>query len=88
MKRSIIPLIIILLGQTIYAQQKFNLISNNKAGAVYYQGNEKVVNTAIDMLISDSKLICDQPFSLNNELNNNTIVVGIPDQEPDIKCRY
>ena len=40
MKRSIIPLIIILLGQTIYAQQKFNLISNNKAGAVYYQGNE------------------------------------------------
>ena len=36
MKRSIIPLIIILLGQTIYAQQKFNLISNNKAGAVYY----------------------------------------------------
>lgn len=85
MKRSIIPLIIILLGQTIYAQQKFNLISNNKAGAVYYQGNEKVVNTAIDMLISDSKLICDQPFSLNNELNNNTIVVGIPDQEPDIK---
>ena len=24
MKRSIIPLIIILLGQTIYAQQKFN----------------------------------------------------------------
>ena len=85
MKRSILPLIIILLGQTIYAQQKFNLISNNKAGAVYYQGNEKVVNTAIDMLISDSKLICDQPFSLNNELNNNTIVVGIPDQEPDIK---
>lgn len=85
MKKSITLLLIILLGQHLFAQQKFSLISNNKAAPVYYQGEEQVIRTAIDILIEDSKLVCETPFSLIDKTDNKTIIVGIPDKEPTLK---
>ena len=85
MKKSITLLLIIFLGHNLFAQQKFSLISNNKATPVYYQGDEQVIKTALGMLIEDSKLVCETPFSLTDKTGNQTIIVGIPDKDPTLK---
>jgi hypothetical protein len=85
MKKNAFLFLIILFGQSIFAQQNYNLIINNKTSLLYYNGNENVIKTAIDILTNDSKLLCDNPFFITNELKSNTVIIGIPDRESDIK---
>lgn len=59
----------------------FKLIEKNKATALHYTGKEQVVNTALDMLIDDSKMVCEVPFERTSIAGDRTIVVGIPDKE-------
>ncbi|MDR1718177.1 MAG: glycosyl hydrolase 115 family protein, partial [Prevotella sp.] len=37
------------------------------------------------MLIQDSKLICKDPFSIVDDIQDNTIIIGIPDKDSHIK---
>lgn len=59
----------------------FYLVRNRIASAICYTGQEPVVKTAVDMLITDSRSVCDQPFSFVNRLDSSCIVVGIPGKE-------
>ena len=63
----------------------FRLIGDNINTSLYYTGNEKVINTALDMLIDDSRHIGNQPFSRTEEIKNQTVIVGIPEKEKDLK---
>ncbi|MDH6342762.1 hypothetical protein M2480_002465 [Parabacteroides sp. PFB2-12] len=71
--------------QNSLSANNFPLIKNNTGAKVYYTGSEQVVKTAIDMLLSDSKLVCKQPFSLTDQVEDQTIVVGIPEQDAQFR---
>ncbi|MDR1716232.1 MAG: glycosyl hydrolase 115 family protein, partial [Prevotella sp.] len=79
--------LIIILLLWLYSMHAFafDLVKNDNAATLYYTGNELVVNTAIDLLINDSKLICQKPFSITGNPENNTIIIGIPGREPALK---
>jgi hypothetical protein len=72
-------LLAVLQTVDVDAQPVFRLAGNETS--VYYAGSEKVVNTAIDMLIDDSGLVFGQPFSRAEAVGNNTIIVGIAGKE-------
>lgn len=77
-----IPLLLLLLQHT-FAAGSFKLITGDTAAKLYYAGNEQVVNTALDMLIGDSKLVCKNPFERVSAIAApHTVVIGIPDSEP------
>lgn len=69
----------------VQAANDFKLIENNSGLSICYFGKEKVIETAIDILIGDSKLVCDNPFMRVNEIKSNTIIVGNPEKEPALK---
>lgn len=75
------------MAKTVYRSLKngFGLVENNAAASIYYAGSESVINTTIEMLTDDSKLVCKQPFQRVEGLGNRTIVIGIPDREPELK---
>ena len=87
MKQSIfITLFIIALLQTgAIKAQTFNLITDGKGTSVYYAGSETVINTAIEMLIDDSRLVSDTPFTKTNEPVKGSIIIGIPQREPNLR---
>lgn len=87
MKRTSILILIYLLfhWMDIQATNSFKLIDDNVATSIYYAGSESVINTAIDMLIADSKLVCDIPFRKTDQIVPNAVLVGIPNKEPYIK---
>lgn len=66
------------------ASNTFKLIEKNQAAKLLYLGHEKVVHTAIEILIKDSKLVCDHPFENTKKIENNTIIIGIPEKEPEL----
>lgn len=67
------------------ADSPFKLIENNKATTLYYNGNELVISTAVEILIEDSKQVCNSPFTRINEVGNNTVVIGIPDKDAAVR---
>lgn len=82
---------IVLSAVCANAQSTFCLIGNENGTFVYYTGNEQVVNTALDILIGDSELISEKPFSRILEITNNTIIVGIPGRDAafdDLVSKY
>jgi len=84
MKQPIfITIIIIALLQTgVINAQSFSLITADTGAFIHYRGNETVVNTAIDMLIDDSRFVCTTPFTKINEPTDKSIIIGIPNREP------
>lgn len=68
----------------LLGMDSFYLIKGNKGASIYYEGEEPVIKTAIDLLINDSKLICESSFSITDELKENTILVGIPEKDSNI----
>lgn len=83
MKRTTLFLffVLLLLNCSITAAQSFNLITNDAGASIYYQGNEQVVKTAIEMLIDDSRQVCTTPFVCSDKPVNGSIIVGIPTRE-------
>jgi hypothetical protein len=68
-----------------HASNRFKLIENKKGVSVCYSGNEQVVETALEMLIEDSKQVCETPFTRIKEIKGNSIIIGIPEKEPAIR---
>lgn len=88
MRKRNILLSVLCLFITIHTNAvntSFKLIENSTGTSLYYSGNEQVINTAIEILIEDSKLVCNNPFTRINEAKNNTIVIGIPDKDNAIR---
>lgn len=54
----------------------FDLVTPGKATTIYYGGKDQVVATAVDMLLSDAKLVSSQGFILQHKLSAAAIVVG------------
>ena len=82
---------LVLQGGHADASGSFKLIENDAGAAIYYAGNETAVETAIEMLVDDSRQVCRQPVERINSMRNNTIVIGIPDREPalnELLSRY
>ncbi|NLT03986.1 MAG: hypothetical protein GXY09_09010, partial [Bacteroidales bacterium] len=84
--RSLMPTLILAFlmsfqSQSVNALTAFDLIVDNAPAMVVYQGENPVVQTAIDLLAKDANLICDQPFRRGTTVQGRTIIVGIPDQE-------
>lgn len=87
MKKWFLIFFILCLSCSIHTQaaDSFKLIDNDKGATIFYKGNQKVINTAIQMLVEDSKMVCKNPFSKADEIRNNAIIVGIPEDESIIK---
>lgn len=85
MRRIVFTSFLLLLLQYTFAAGSFKLISGDTAAKLHYAGNEQVVNTAIDMLVEDSKLICKTPFERINRVDSRTVIIGIPDKEPSFR---
>jgi hypothetical protein len=68
------------------AAQEFDLIANGTGASLCYKGSEPVVQTAIGMLIADSKLVCKNPFTQTDSIAGRTVVVGIPDRDPALRA--
>lgn len=74
-----ILLLFFLLNLVIFklsASQGFDLIKQNKGASLYYGGNELLVQTAIDLVVEDSKLVCNNPIIQVQELKLGSIIVG------------
>src|SRR5690606_26802844 len=84
MKRIIISFWVLMFFNVCTAQD-FQLINNNKGAAIYYRGQDKVVHTAIEILIGDSKLVCKDPFERSEKIHDGAIIVGVPDKDPEFK---
>ena len=78
MKKTIIVSMIFLMAQNTFASQNFDLIANDTGAFFYYNGNETVVKTAVDILIQDSKLVCAQPFTMTDRIVDRSVIIGIP----------
>lgn len=85
-KRLFITLMSCTIVFCMQAANSFKLITNNTGACIYYAGNEKVVETALQILISDSKLVCESPIVRIEEPRTNTIIAGMPHQESVIKA--
>lgn len=72
---------IVHLTMDVTAQTPFRLIGNEGGTFVFYNGNEQVVNTALDILIEDSERINEKPLTRTRDIKDNTIIVGIPDED-------
>ena len=84
MKAILAISIMLMLSQGNAIAQNFNIITDNKAAAIYYRGAEQVVETAIEMLIDDSGLVCEEAFKQTESVEGRTIIIGIPDREPQL----
>ena len=86
MRRILFCLVLILVMGHVSASVSFRLVGKDMNTVIYYNGCEQVVKTAIEMLVADSKLVSDRLFTMANELEKGTVVIGIPDREPVIKA--
>lgn len=68
------------------AAQDFDLIAGGTGASLCYKGGDQVVQTAIDMLIADSRLVCKNPFRQTDSIAGRTVVVGVPDREPALQA--
>lgn len=68
-----------------FAAVDFNLVDGGTGAKLYYAGDEQVVNTALEMFLEDSRLVCETPFERTYTIGNRTVVVGIPDSEPEFQ---
>ncbi|MFT3739893.1 MAG: glycosyl hydrolase 115 family protein [Breznakibacter sp.] len=85
MKKLAIQFFLFLFLSKAYASAGFSLITNDKGAPVYYGGNERVVKTAIGMLIEDSRLVCTHPFTQTGKITSSSVIVGIPAREPEFQ---
>lgn len=85
MKKAWFVPFLFLFFQTTLGAQDFDLIHNDTGSPVYYKGNERVVETAIDLFLKDSKLVCTRPGVRTGQITNRSVIVGIPDQEPQFQ---
>lgn len=82
MKKVIFLSFITLFLQNTFAADAFDLIKDDTGAKLYYAGKEQVVETAIDMFVGDSKLICKYPIAKIERPEGQVIIIGIPDKEP------
>ncbi len=86
MKKHVLFTLYLFLSPVLFLQASgFKLIENNKGANLFYGGNEQVVLTAIEMLIGDSRLVCDTPLVRHTQVESSSIWVGIPEKEADFK---
>ncbi len=60
-----------------FAADGFGLIRRDKQTAVCYNGQEPVVQTAINILFDDVKRVAEQGFIRSPKLQNGSVVVGV-----------
>lgn len=82
MRRIIFVSCLLFLLQQTFASESFKLISGDAAVNLHYAGTEQVVNTALNMLIEDSRLVCKTPFERTTTMNGSMVFIGVPDKEP------
>lgn len=63
----------------------FYLVRDRIATALWYDGQEQVVKTAVNMLIEDSKLVCEQPFTVIGQPDSSCVVIGVIGESSDFK---
>lgn len=68
------------------AAQEFALIANGTGASLCYRGGDPVVQTAIGMLVEDSKLVCKNPCTQTDSVAHRTVVIGVPDREPALRA--
>lgn len=85
MKKRLLYFTLILMAENLYASVPFRLIGKDIETTIHYGGDEPVINTAIEMLVADSKQVCDHPFGVTDNRQKGTIIIGIPEQESTIK---
>lgn len=66
------------------AADRFGLIQQDRQTVVSYSGHEPVVQTALDILVSDSKRVTDKGFIRSSTVNKGQVVVGIPGKNSDL----
>src|SRR5690606_19128251 len=66
------------------AADRFGLIHQDRQTVVSYSGHEPVVQTALDILVSDSKRVTDKGFIRSSTVNKGQVVVGIPGKNSDL----
>lgn len=81
MKKIILLLIFICSALHVFAD--FYLVRNRKGAAVCYTGEEPVVKTAVDILVHDSRLVCEHPFSLVGGMDSSCVVIGVIGKEKE-----
>lgn len=86
MKQFLLLCIALFLITGCNSSDSFDLIKNNAGTKLYYAGNESVVQIAVDMLVGDSKLVCETPIIQVDDVETGSILVGIPDREPEFKA--
>ncbi|GHT24140.1 hypothetical protein AGMMS4957_16680 [Bacteroidia bacterium] len=85
--KQLFILFFLLIGWTLQASESFHLIRKDAGAPIYYQGNEPVVKTAIEMLIQDSKSVCRHPFTRTETVVNQSIIVGVLGQDAAFQKR-
>jgi hypothetical protein len=63
----------------------FQLIADGIGAKLYCPENKQVVETAINMLIDDSRLVCKEPFAITPTIEKRTVIIGIPEQNGTIR---
>ncbi|MDR1274366.1 MAG: hypothetical protein LBK12_07435, partial [Odoribacteraceae bacterium] len=82
MKKALTPVFLLIFLQIAHTQPVFRLIEPGRSAALYHAGHEKVIDTALEMLASDSRLLGGRPLVITDKITDNTVIVGIPGNEP------
>lgn len=76
-KRSHTLLLALFFCAHVCAAVEFDLIKSNRGATIHYKGSENVVQVALQMLIADSRLVCEHPFSVVEVYEHRSIIVGV-----------
>ncbi|AIM39021.1 hypothetical protein KO02_21740 [Sphingobacterium sp. ML3W] len=75
-KKTVILIFSVIVALSTSGKDKFHLIDKGQGTNIHYVGHSQVVNTAIEMLTNDSKLI-SSPFKFSSTLSEDGVVVGV-----------
>ncbi|WP_206367348.1 glycosyl hydrolase 115 family protein [Sphingobacterium sp. SGR-19] len=78
MKRVIGMFFLLFIAFSNYAQDGFKLIADGEGASLHYSGTASLVETAIDLIVEDSKSVSEQPFRLTDKPANGSVIIGIP----------
>src|SRR5690606_17856873 len=78
MKRVIGTFFLLFIAFSNYAQDGFKLIADGQGASLHYSGKASLVETAIDLIVEDSKSVSEQPFRLTDKPASGSVIIGIP----------
>ncbi len=77
MKKVIGTFLLLFTVYCSYAQEGFKLITNGQGTSLHYGGTTSLVETAIGLVVEDSKSVAQQPFQLIDEPKDRSVIIGI-----------